>query len=273
VAWQVTYLHEMATRGIDLSGAQRIVGTSAGSMTAAVLQNDSIGRFDKQLGVMAKIPALVAKLAPASDFSPSQQRALELFGGATDASTETLRSIGVAALAAATPAPSVMERNSGLVILSRKWASPALHITCVDTYTGERCVITRNANVPIARAVAASSAIPGVFSPQPIGDRRCMDGGVSGSGTHLDLVAGAERVVVLSLIDGSPTEVGGMTQAPGAFHSELEELRASGSELFLRSPETMDIARLMDPKAVPEAIAMARRQAAADADALREFLA
>ena len=64
-----------------------------------------------------------------------------------------------------------------------------------------------------------------------------------------------------------------MTQAPGAFHAELEELRASGSELFLRSPETMDVARLMDPKAVPEAIAMARRQAAADADALREFLA
>jgi hypothetical protein len=64
-----------------------------------------------------------------------------------------------------------------------------------------------------------------------------------------------------------------MTQAPGAFHSELEELRASGSQLFLRSPETMDIARLMDPKAVPEAIAMARRQAAADADALREFIA
>lgn len=273
MAWQVTYLHEMATRGIDLSGAQRIVGTSAGSMTAAVLQNDSIGRFDKQIGVLARIPALVAKLAPAGDFSPSQQRALELFGGATDASTETLRSIGGAALAAATPAPSVMERNAGLTILSRKWASPALHITCVDTYTGERCVITRNANVPIARAVAASSAIPGVFSPQPIGDRRCMDGGVSGSGTHLDLVAGAERVVVLSLIDGSATEVGGMTQAPGAFHSELEELRASGSELFLRSPETMDIARLMDPKAVPEAIAMARRQAAADADALREFLA
>ena len=273
VAWQVTYLHEMATRGIDLSGAQRIVGTSAGSMTAAVLQNEAIGRFDKQLGVMARIPALVAKLAPASDFSPSQLRALELFGGATDASAETLRRIGGAALAAATPAPSVMERNAGLVILSRTWKSPALHITCVDTYTGERCVITRDSDIPVARAVAASSAIPGVFSPQPIGDRRCMDGGVSGSGTHLDLVAGAERVVVLSLIDGSATEVGGMTQAPGAFHAELEELRASGSELFLRSPETMDVARLMDPKAVPEAIAMARRQAAADADALREFLA
>jgi hypothetical protein len=29
----------------------------------------------------------------------------------------------------------------------------------------------------------------------------------------------------------------------------------------------------MDPKSVPEAISMAKRQAAADADALREFIA
>ena len=35
----------------------------------------------------------------------------------------------------------------------------------------------------------------------------------------------------------------------------------------------MDIDRLMDPKAVPEAIAMNGRQAVADADQLREFLA
>ena len=55
----------------------------------------------------------------------------------------------------------------------------------------------------VARAVAASSAVPGLFTPQPILDRRCMDGGVSGTGTHLDLVAGARRAVVLHLTDGA----------------------------------------------------------------------
>jgi hypothetical protein len=35
----------------------------------------------------------------------------------------------------------------------------------------------------------------------------------------------------------------------------------------------MDITKLMDPKSVPEAIAMAKRQAVADADALRTFIA
>ena len=33
-----------------------------------------------------------------------------------------------------------------------------------------------------------------------------MDGGVSGTGTHLDLIVGAGRAVVLSLTDGSGDE-------------------------------------------------------------------
>ena len=53
----------------------------------------------------------------------------------------------------------------------------------------------------------------------------------------------------------------------------MEALKASGTKVFLRSPESMDLTKLMDPKAVPDAIAMAKRQAAADADALREFIA
>jgi NTE family protein len=166
-----------------------------------------------------------------------------------------------------------MARNVGAILASRSWPSPQLHITCVDAFTGERCVITKAAKVGVARAAAASSAVPGVFSPQPIGDRRCMDGGVSGSGTHLDLVAGAERVVVLALDDGSSLKVGMMTNAPGSTEAELDALRASGSQVFLRTPEAVDILKLMDPTAVPEAIEMGRRQATADADALQAFLA
>ena len=273
VAWQVTYLSELARLGVDLAGAQRVVGTSAGSVVSSVLEAGSIGRLHNEVKLMARIPALVNKLAPAGDLAPSQQRALDLFTAADESSTDTIVAIGRAALAANTPAPSVMERNVGLLLLARSWPSAALHVSCVDTYTGERCIVTRDSGVPIARAVAASSAVPGLFPPQPIGDRRCMDGGVSGSGTQLDLLAGAERVVVLSLTDGSPTDVGVMTQHPGAFAEELESLRASGSRVFLRSPEAFDLTRLMDPTAVPEAIAMARRQAAADADSLREFVA
>ena len=36
-----------------------------------------------------------------------------------------------------------------------------------------------------------------------------MDGGVSGTGSHLDLLAGAGRVVVLGLTDGAGSRSGG----------------------------------------------------------------
>ena len=273
VAWQVAYLHELAERDIRLEGADRVVGTSAGSLVASVLEAGHLSRFFRELSLLAKLPKIVGALAPSGDLHPSQIRARDAFATAGDNAPDTIRAIGHAALAAQSPAPAVMARNVGVILANRKWPSPQLHITCADAFTGERCVITKAAKVGVPRAAAASSAVPGIFSPQPIGDRRCMDGGVSGSGIHLDLLAGASRVVVLALSDGSDLKVGMMTNAPGSTEAELEALRSSGSQLFLRTPEAVDIVKLMDPTAVPEAIEMGRRQAAADADALREFLA
>ncbi len=273
VAWQVSYLYELAARGVDLAGADRVVGTSAGSLVASVLEAGHLRRLHTELKVLAKLPRLVGALAPASGLAPSQERARDLFAFADDAAPARVRRIGHAALAAATPAVGTMPRNIGVVLGSRRWPADGLQITCVDTFTAERCVVTRAAGVGIARAVAASSAIPGVFAPQPIGDRRCMDGGVSGSGTHVDLLGGARRAVVLGLTDGAGVDVGAMTVAPGSVHRELDALAGTGTEVMFKMPERVDLETLMDPAAVPDAVAMARRQAAADADELRRFMA
>ena len=223
--------------------------------------------------MLGRVPRLLGALAPSGDLHPSQRRAVDLFTAAADAEPETIRAIGHAALAAQTPAASVMVRNAALILASRRWPSPELWLTCVDAFTGERCVVTATARVGIARAVAASSAVPGLFAPQQVGDRRCMDGGVSGTGTHLDLLAGSRRVVVLALTDGAGLTEGMMTTGPGTHEAELAALRASGTEAFHRHPESVDVGTLMDPAAVPDAIAMGRRQAAADAEELRAFLA
>jgi NTE family protein len=166
-----------------------------------------------------------------------------------------------------------MARNLRAVIGTSRWPSAGLHITCVDAYTGERCVVTKAARVRVPRAAAASSAVPGLFPPQPILDRRCMDGGVSGTGIHLDVLAGARRGVVLCLTDGHDVTEGRMTTAPGSIEGDVAALRASGTDLFLRTPEAMEVEKLMDPAAVPEAIEMGARQARADAEELRSFLA
>lgn len=273
VAWQVTYLEQLAAHGVDLRGAGRVVGTSAGSLVSSVLEAGHLRRFEREVSLFAKTPALVSMLAPAGSLKPSQQRALDLFVAAQSSEPNLIRSIGHEALAAATPSAGKMARSVSMMLLSRRWPADALHISCVDTLTGERCVVTHSSGVRIERAVAASSAVPGIFSPQPIGDRRCMDGGVSGTGTHLDLLAGCDRAIVLSLTDTNPKPVGAMTQAPGGFAAEVAALEASGTKVFLRSPESMDLTKLMDPKSVPDAIAMAKRQAAADAGALKQFIA
>ena len=273
IAWQVSYLHELAERGVGLGAAERVVGTSAGSLVASLLEAGHLGRFRRTLSVLGRVPRLLGALAPSGDLHPSQRRAVDLFNAAADAEPETIRAIGHAALAAQAPAASVMVRNVGLILASRRWPSPQLWLTCVDALTGERCVVTATARVGIARAVAASTAVPGLFAPQPVGDRRCMDGGVSGTGTHLDLLAGSRRVVVLGLTDGAGLTEGMMTTGPGTHEAELGALRASGSEVLHRHPESVDVGTLMNPAAVPDAIAMGRRQAAADADEIRAFLA
>ena len=53
VAWQVTYLNELLGAGVDLSGADRVVGTSAGSIVSSVLEAGNIKRLHGELRVLA----------------------------------------------------------------------------------------------------------------------------------------------------------------------------------------------------------------------------
>ena len=84
VAWQVGYLHTLANLGIRFDDADRVVGTSAGSMVATALTSGKLKRFHAEVSLLSKVPSLVSALAPASTLSPSQQRALDLFIKATD---------------------------------------------------------------------------------------------------------------------------------------------------------------------------------------------
>ncbi len=147
IAWQVAYLQALARGGVDLSSADRVVGTSAGSVVATALTAGHLGRLHAQVSALSRFPALLHALAPAVSLTPSQQRALDAFVSAPDADAERVRAIGRAALAANTPEAARIRANLQLVLQVGSWPSPALHVTAVDAYTGERCVVTESAGV------------------------------------------------------------------------------------------------------------------------------
>ena len=273
VAWQISYLNGLAARGVRLDDAEIVVGTSAGSLVAGILTAGRLRRFGVKVDLLAKLPALISALAPVKELHPSQERASELFGSAADAEPDTIRAIGHAALAAQALPAAQLTRSTALVMGVRTWRSDALQITTVDTYTGERLILHGGHGLTVPHAAAASASVPGLFSPQLIGDRRCMDGGVGGSGTHGDRLAGSERALVVSLVGGETTHPGGMTMAENGLFEEIEELRASGTQVHLTGPRGIMIDQLMDPAQVGTAIELGAHQAEADAPALLEFWA
>lgn len=191
IAWELGILHGLAEAGIDLTEADTIVGTSAGSVVGAQLGGglsladlyaSQLEPPDAELGGrLSRIAAL--KLVPPY-LLPGTGR-------------EKLARVGRVATAA--HQPGSIDREG--VIRSRlpvhDWPDRDLRITAVDTESGEFTVFTRESGVDLVAAVAASCAVPTVWPPVEIGGRTYMDGGMR-STANVDVADGAERVVVLA---------------------------------------------------------------------------
>ena len=271
VAWQTGYLRRLEELGLGLGSADRLVGTSAGSLVASILAAERLTGFGRTVDLLTRAPGLLALMTSSGPLEPSCQRALDAFRDSRDSTPATLRAIGFAALAARTPSADTTARNLGVILRMRKWPSSRLHITCVDAYTGERCVVTRSAGVPLARAAAASSAVPGIFAPQPVQDRKCMDGGVAGTGVHLDLVAGARKALVVSLVDGTEPELAWGTMTPESIRQEFDDLVATGTQALRIVPRAEVPEDVMDPRLAVHAAREGVRQADEDLERVRDF--
>ena len=271
VAWQTGYLRRLEELGLGLGSADRLVGTSAGSLVASILAAERLSGFGRTVDLLTRAPGLLALMTSSGPLEPSCQRALDAFRDSRDSTPATLRAIGFAALAARTPSADTTARNLGVILRMRKWPSSRLHITCVDAYTGERCVVTRSAGVPLARAAAASSAVPGIFAPQPVQDRKCMDGGVAGTGVHLDLVAGARKALVVSLVDGTEPELAWGTMTPESIRQEFDDLVATGTQALRIVPRAEVPEDVMDPRLAVHAAREGVRQADEDLERVRDF--
>lgn len=203
IAWELGLLAGLAAAGVDLTDADLVVGTSAGSVVGAQIRSGE------------PLPALYdAQLAdPDGEIAAKMGLPLLLrYAGAMLAARNPQRfrrRIGSLALRADAVAESERLAVISERLASLNWPDRPLLITAVDAASGAFEVFSVTSGVSLVDAVAASCAVPGVWPPITIGARRFIDGGMR-SGTNVDLAAECDRIVVLAPL---PRGVGPLTSA------------------------------------------------------------
>jgi NTE family protein len=228
IAWMTGLLAGLADAGQDVTGADLIIGTSAGSAVAAQIGS---GLSLEALFARQVDPALQARELPAQlDLDKVAADWTEFVAGATSFE-EALRLVGAYALAADT----VPEAERRAVIESRlpshEWPSRRIMLVAVEAETGEAVEFDSESGASLVDAVAASCAVPGVWPPVTIGGRRYIDGGFRSS-DNADLAGGSERIVVIS-----PLGFDSPIQSPVPLRDVIADLRARGSEVTVLVPD------------------------------------
>ncbi len=235
IAWITGLLAGLAEAGQDVTGADLIVGTSAGAAVAAQLGSglslDAL--FARQAEPALQARELVAEL----DLQKVAAEFGELMSGVTSAQ-DAQRRIGAYALAADT----VPEAERRAVISARlpspDWPARRMLLVAVDAETGAMRVFDRQSGVSLVDAVAASCAVPGVWPPVTISGCRYVDGGVR-SGENADLAAGCGRIVVIS-----PLGYDSALPSPMPLRRVVGELRSDGSAVTVITPDVASAAAM-----------------------------
>lgn len=193
VAWEWGILAGLAEAGVELSAADLVVGTSAGSVVGAQVAAgiDPAERYAAQLVGTGEIAARLGVLT------------MGRFGWALLRYRNDQRRARAEIGRMALTADTVSEAERRAIIEDRlpvhTWPERRLLITAVDALSGEFVTFERDSGAGLVDAVGASCAVPGVWPAVTIGGRRYIDGGMR-SPANVDLAAGYDRVVVLAPI-------------------------------------------------------------------------
>jgi NTE family protein len=253
-AWLIGVIAGLFAAGLDVTKADLVIGTSAGSTAAA--QITSASPAELLADILSAAPRRGTGPAgpdggriPIGPVADHMARTSEIIAAAHDPA-DMRRRLGAAALeldAASDGSGQTRWRATVAARLpSQRWPERTLLITAVDADTG----------VP----------------PYGIGGSRYIDGGYRRSSENADLAAGYEGVLVLS-------PLGGRTRAPldWGMHlaAQVEELRAGGSrvETVLPDSDSRDAfgANMMDLSRRPPAAQAGHDQGRALAGPLTDF--
>ncbi len=246
--------------GWDARRAEIVVGTSAGSLTGAMLRagfapTDLAARaLDEPLSAdgqdLVRRSGLRAPAAPARPPRPaarpsSPTRLARAFWQPWRIRPGTL----AAALLPAGQIPLDPLQEPFAALFDAGWPDARLWINAVDLDRGERVVFGRDGAPPatVGQAVAASCAIPAYYAPVEIGTVRYVDGGVH-SPTNADVLADAdlELVIVSSPMSTTRQAARRGMDAPMrhalrlTLGAEVARLRARGITVVTFAPDRAD---------------------------------
>src|SRR5215212_7315699 len=259
-AWLIGVVAGLLDAGLDVTEADLIIGTSAGSTAAAQVTGanptqllaDILAAAPRERTGASGSGGRRVRVGPA----PNHLESTGAIIAAAEDPADMRRRLGAAALeldAASDGSGHARWRATVAARLpSQHWPERTVLITAVDARTGEPVVFDRESGVDLVDAVAASCAGGGYA--YGIGDGRYIDGGYRRSSENADLAAGYGRVLVLS-------PLGGRSLAPLDWDmhlaAQVDELRARGSrvETILPDSNSRDAfgSNLMDPSTRPPA--------------------
>ncbi len=225
IAWEAGLLLGLREEGVDLSLADTVIGTSAGSIVGAnlAISRDLEAFYHQQStpfeGENLQVPDMRGFFA-AWTKAKLLNRSL---GGVR-------RSLGKSAMAAKVQGLDRWLDGIGRRLPQGPWPSaPDLKVVAIDIGEGALTVWDSRSGVPLREAVAASCAVPCVFPVVEVAGRAYMDGGM-GSPTNAQLAAGHSQVLVLDPLGRVPG-VGSMIR------EEVEALTRAGSQVTTVVPD------------------------------------
>ena len=187
-AWLIGVIAGLLDAGLDVTDADLIIGTSAGSTAAAQITSATPTELLADILAAAPQPRTGpvgsdGGRVPIGPVADHMERTSEIIAAAEDAA-DMRRRLGAAALdmdAASDGSGQTRWRATVAARLpSQHWPERAMLITAVDAHTGEPVVFDRHSGVDLVDAVAASCASGFAYG---IGDSRYIDGGYRSNAT------------------------------------------------------------------------------------------
>ena len=283
IAWEAGVVLGLAESGVGLSDVDHIIGTSAGAFVGARLAlGHAPGLIAKPYQTREEPTAGKGTHTNGASSSSAQSGLALLFQKIQEAkragrtATEIAREAGALALGAQTISeddfvarflPSLREDG-----VEGGWPSRSFACTAFNAESGAFKIWDAAARVDLARAVASSCAVPGVFPAITVDGDRYFDGGVL-STTNAHLAKGYDIVVVLAVMEVL-LRYSNLSDKKTPLDREVEKLREGGAAVHVIALDSDALqvlgANFMDPHSQPAALREGLRQGRAEAANIRK---